>query len=142
MQKNNAIFGGEPIGAWVLPDLNMCPDGILGSLKLLEALEDNSMTLSEFVERIPSYPTMNVKLEMKNKEKVMNAIDSGYESVFRNVKSINKVDGIRLNLPEGWILIRASGTEPVIRLTAEGIDEKATKSLIENGKRLIKVNIK
>jgi len=51
---------------------------------------------------------------------------------------VNRVDGVRLQLPEGWILIRASGTEPLIRLTAEGRDEKATKSLQERGRELVR----
>ena len=141
MEKYKAVFGGEPIGAWVLPELNKCPDGILSSLKLLEALEDNGIMLSEFVAQVPSYPTKSVKIETKNKEKVLLGIDKGYEDVFGYVESINRVDGIRLKLPEGWILMRPSGTEPVIRLTAEGVDEKSTDSLIERGKRLIKENI-
>ena len=138
IERRRAVFGGEPIGAWVHSDVHMCPDGILSALKLLKALEENEQTLSEFVGDVPIYPTKSVKIEVKDREKTMIAVGKSYEKVFPDFESVNHVDGVRLKLPEGWILVRASGTEPLIRLTAEGRDEKTTKRLIERGCTLVK----
>ncbi len=138
MERRKAVFGGEPIGAWVLPEVNMCPDGILSAIKLLKALEERDQKLSEFVADVPEYPTESAKIPVKDKVQTMKLVEKQYTGVFRDVQSINRVDGIRLQLPEGWILIRASGTEPIIRLTAEGRDEKVTKILLESGRELIK----
>jgi phosphoglucosamine mutase len=137
MEKRKAVFGGEPIGAWVFPEVHMCPDGILGALKLLQALEERDQTLSQFVSEAPEYPTRSAKIEVKDRAKAMKDVEQGYHKVFGEAAA-NRVDGLRLQLPEGWILIRASGTEPIIRLTAEGRDEKATTSLLERGKELVK----
>jgi phosphoglucosamine mutase len=137
MEKRKAVFGGEPIGAWVFPEVHMCPDGILGALKLLQALEEREQTLSQFVAEAPEYPTRSAKIEVKDKANAMRRVEQGYRKLFGEA-TLNRVDGLRLQLPEGWILIRASGTEPLIRLTAEGRDEKATNSLLECGSELVK----
>jgi phosphoglucosamine mutase len=115
----------------------MCPDGLLSAFKLLEALEESEMTLSQFVSEAPEYPTKSAKVEVKDKARIMKVVEGGYRHAFGEAE-VNRVDGVRLQLPEGWILIRASGTEPLIRLTAEGRDEKATTSLLERGKELVR----
>jgi phosphoglucosamine mutase len=137
MERKKAVFGGEPIGAWVFPEVHMCPDGILGALKLLQALEERDQTPSQFVSEVPVYPTRSGKIIVKDKAKTMKSLEQSYGKEFGGAV-VNRVDGLRLQLPEGWMLIRASGTEPLIRLTAEGRDEKLTASLLERGQRLVK----
>ncbi len=137
MERRKAIFGGEPIGAWIFPEVHMCPDGILGALKILQALEGRNETLSKFVSVAPEYPTKSTKLEVKDKAKAMKVVEARYADMFHGAR-VNCVDGLRLQLQEGWILIRASGTEPLIRFTAEGRDQKTTASLLERGQRLVK----
>jgi phosphoglucosamine mutase len=139
MEKHGAVFGGEPVGAWVMPEVHMCPDGVLSSLKLLEALEDTGLSLREFAERTPEYPLDRAKVECpnKHKQKAMELLAEEYRSVFGEVKGINTVDGVRLELEEGWVLIRPSGTEPLIRLTVEGRDSKKVRGLMEKGKSLV-----
>ena len=137
MEKRKAVFGGEPIGAWVLPEVHMCPDGILGALKLLEALEERDQTLAQFAAEAPEYPTRSTKVEARDRAMAMKGVEQNYRKAFGEAV-VNRVDGLRLQLPEGWILIRASGTEPLIRLTAEGRDMKATTSLLERGRELVK----
>jgi phosphoglucosamine mutase len=139
MEKHGAVFGGEPVGSWVIPEVHMCPDGILSALKLLEALEDTGLTLREFTEKAPEYPLDRAKVECPNKHKAkaMTLLAQDYRGVFGEVKDINTVDGVRLELEEGWVLIRPSGTEPIIRLTVEGRDAKKVRELMEKGKSLV-----
>jgi phosphoglucosamine mutase len=139
MEKHGAVFGGEPVGSWVIPEVHMCPDGILSALKLLEALEDTGLTLREFTEKAPEYPLDRAKVECPNKHKAkaMTLLAQDYRGVFGEVKDINTVDGVRLELEEGWVLIRPSGTEPIIRLTVEGRDAKKVRQLMEKGKSLV-----
>lgn len=139
MDRHDAIFGGEPVGAWIHPDTHMCPDGILSALKLLEALEEEDVTLSEFVNRSPEYPVIRSSLECpeERKECVMGVIKGRYEMEFTDVESVNTVDGIRLQLREGWILIRPSGTEPLIRITAEARNHRKAEEIMEKGRKLV-----
>jgi len=55
LRKFDAAFGGEPCGAWIHPQIHFCPDGILSSILLLRALEDEDLKLSEFVSEVPHY---------------------------------------------------------------------------------------
>jgi phosphoglucosamine mutase len=139
MADRGAVFGGEPVGAWIHPGVHMCPDGILSALKLLEALEARSQTLSEFVSDVPEYPIISSKLECPSarKEPTMKALSKEYGKAFKGVKSVNRVDGVRLELEDGWTLIRASGTEPLIRITVEGRDGDSAKSLMERSRVLV-----
>ena len=140
MKKRNAIFGGEPCGAWIHPKLNYCPDGILSSVLLLKALEDENESLAEFVAETPKYPILRENFSCKNdvKEKTVEKIGEHLKSVFRTYLEFSKIDGVRLVLEKGWLLIRASGTEPVVRLTVEGESLKAAREIMEKGAKSIR----
>ncbi len=133
MKQNAAIFGGEPCGAWIHPEFLMCPDGICSSVKLLKALEDEEQTLSEFVAEAPAYQTRRENVPCPNglKSKLIAKSAQELRTAFPEVKTISNVDGVRLTLPMGWILLRASGTEALLRLTAEGESSKATNMIME-----------
>jgi phosphoglucosamine mutase len=139
MVRQKAVFGGEPIGAWIMPEIHMCPDGLLSALKLMEALEDKELKLSEFVAKTPEYPNENIKIVTKNKTKLMKVILKNYRKIFPKISKVNTLDGLRIEFEDGWILIRASGTEPIIRLTAECRDKDNLENIIEKGKNLIKL---
>jgi phosphoglucosamine mutase len=138
--EHGAVFGGEPVGAWVFPEVHMCPDGVLSALKLLEALGETETTLDEFVERAPSYPIGRAKLECPNslKGKAMASISEDYGYSLKGVREIGTVDGVRLELESGWVLIRPSGTEPFIRVTVEGRSRVDMEILMERAKDLVK----
>jgi len=121
MKEHNAIFGGEPCGAWIHPAYHYCPDGILSSVLLLKMLEEKKAKLSELLGLIPRYPILREKIECPNmlKGKVMQKIESEIEDVFPDFKEKLTVDGVRLSLSKGWLLIRPSGTEALIRVTVE-----------------------
>jgi phosphoglucosamine mutase len=140
MIANEAVFGGEPVGAWVHPEVHLCPDGILSALKLMFALEEEGKTLSEMVADIPDYPTLRAKVECPNKvkERVMDGVSSNHGEGFGDVRNVITVDGVRIELEDGWVLIRSSGTEPVIRITVEARGEKRAIELQETCQRLVK----
>jgi phosphoglucosamine mutase len=138
MLETGAIFGGEPVGAWIHPDVHLCPDGLLSAVRLMQALDSDGKTLCQFVSGIPEYPTLRAKVTCPNSEKdaAMGSIsDLGKE--FGEVTDISTVDGVRLQLEDGWVLIRPSGTEPIIRITVEAhVDERA-KGLLETTKNFV-----
>jgi phosphoglucosamine mutase len=133
MKRHRAVFGGEPCGAWIHPQFHYCPDGILSSVLLLKALEDEKKKLSEFIAEIPKFPTLREKVACRNEEKynVVEEIGERLKSVFSRYIEFSKIDGFRLTLDGGWILVRASGTEPLIRLTVEGESLKTAKNMMD-----------
>lgn len=136
---HNAVFGGEPVGAWIHPEVHLCPDGILSALKLMVALEEESKTLSELVADIPDYPTLRVKVDCPNNEKrrAMKDVSSGYEEEFGEVEEVSLVDGVRLKLKDGWVLIRPSGTEPIMRITVEAKELDRAQELLAASRRFV-----
>jgi len=144
VKEHNAAFGGEPCGAWIHPKFHYCPDGILSSVMLLKALEDENMSLSEFVSETPKYVTFREKIACKSeaKCKIMEKIKHDLKTAFPSYKELSTVDGVRISLKSGWILIRASGTEPLIRLTVEGESLKAAKEIMSKGVALVKKLVK
>ncbi len=136
---HNAIFGGEPVGAWIHPEVHLCPDGILSALKLMVALEEDSKTLSELVVDIPDYPTLRAKVDCPNtdKQRVMKDISSGYRKEFGEVEDVSLIDGVRLKLRDGWVLIRPSGTEPIMRITVEAKELNRAQELLDASRRFV-----
>jgi phosphoglucosamine mutase len=140
IKRCNAVFGGEPCGAWVHPRFHYCPDGPLSAVLLLKALEEEGKSLREFVAEVPEYVTLRENLACKNdlKHKVVAGIEKAIKSAFPEFTDFSTVDGVRLALKNGWLLIRASGTEPLIRLTVEGESLKAANDIMGKGTALVK----
>jgi len=140
MKQHRAIFGGEPCGAWIHPQHHFCPDGILSSVLLLKTLEEKGTTLSSFVSEAPQYPVLrkNVACSNEIKSMVMEKIEKLLPSLFPKIKEKLTIDGICLTLRNGRILIRPSGTEPLIRLTAEAESIKEAEEIMQQCVKLAK----
>lgn len=143
MMMHKAIFGGEPCGAWIHPKFHYCPDGILSSTLLLKALEKEEKCLSDFVAEAPKYAIIreNIACENEAKHKVVEKAAERLKSAFPQYKDFSMVDGVRLSFSEGWILVRASGTEPLVRLTVEGKSLKHTKEIMKMAVEGVKKSI-
>ena len=120
------------------PDVHLCPDGILSALRLIAALEAEGKTLSEFVSEVPEYPTLRAKVECPNtdKPKAMEAVSKDYAE-FGDVVGVSAVDGVRIELEDGWVLIRPSGTEPILRITVEAREEKRAEELLKAAREFV-----
>ncbi len=140
MVKHGAVFGGEPVGAWVFPEHHICPAGVMGALKVLEALEETGKSIEEFISAAPEYPLDRAKLgcDDTQKPRAMTLIAEGYQDAYRNVGSVSTVDGVRLEMENGWALIRPSGTEPLIRITVEGRTMEDVEDIMNRGRLLVK----
>jgi phosphoglucosamine mutase len=140
MKLRKAVFGGEPCGAWIHPNFHYCPDGIFSSAMLLKALEEKGESLSQFVAKVPQYHTLRENVACKNqlKHTVVEKAGERLKSAFPKYKEYSTIDGVRLSLADGWVLVRASGTEPLVRLTVESESLKAAKEIMEKGMAIIK----
>jgi phosphoglucosamine mutase len=118
-------FGGEPSGAWIFPQISYCPDGPFAAALFCEIASE--WNVSQELDTMPSYPILRQSYTCRTAREIVTAL--GAE---------NPTDGIRIADEEGWFLIRASGTEPKIRITAEGRNLQKAKSLISRAKEMIK----
>lgn len=135
LKEINASFGGEPSGSWIFPKVSYCPDGILAAAILVEMVNDK--LLSEMRETLPKYLTKRGTIPCNDdkKEVIMNKIAHASSKIGK----ITTIDGIRIELDDGWVLIRPSGTEPKIRITAES--RKNIDELYTMAEKMVKENI-
>ncbi|MGZ4850024.1 MAG: phosphoglucosamine mutase, partial [Candidatus Bathyarchaeia archaeon] len=139
IKQSGAVFGGEPCGAWVHPQFHFCPDGPLSGALMLEALEEENKTLSQFISEVPEYITRRENISCKNeiKYRAVEKIGVALQAAFPSFTDFSTVDGVRLALKDGWLLVRASGTEPLIRLTVEGESNAVANDITKKATAII-----
>ena len=130
--KNGGDFGGEPSGSWIFPHVSLCPDGIYAAAQMVAVASQQE--LSELVDNIPCYPLLRGSISSEGV--AMSSLESRLMAM--EPLSVSDVDGIKLNFEDGWLLVRASGTEPKIRLTAEAKTEERVHQLYDSGLSVIR----
>jgi phosphoglucosamine mutase len=118
-------FGGEPSGAWIFPRHSFCPDGPYAAAVFCEIA--SVMDIAEEIDGMPSYPVIRKSFSCDRSTEILSALGAA-----------SPTDGVRISGDDGWFLIRASGTEPKIRITAEGRDRTKARELFEKGVKLVK----
>jgi phosphoglucosamine mutase len=129
--KEGGDFGGEPSGAFIFPNISYCPDGVYAAVKVAELACGGK--LSARLERIPSYPV--VRGNFPTERGLM--LDIAERLVKDSPVSVSYEDGIRLAFDDGWLLVRPSGTEPRVRVTAEARTEARAQELYNLGAEAI-----
>jgi len=121
-KKENACLGIESSGHIIIPEYFLFDDAIVTPLKMAEVLQSNEKALDELVGELPLYPTVREEIKCPDDIK-FNVIEQLTNKLTSEFKDTSVLDGIRVNLDDGWVLIRPSNTGPIIRLTAEADDQ-------------------
>jgi len=116
LRRTGGGWGGEASGAFIFPDFSLCPDGPLAAATLAHKVAREG-PLSKLVDALPRYPIARGSHPVPNERKA--AVLAGVARRLAGEGRVSTLDGVRVDLPEGWILVRASGTEPKVRWTAE-----------------------
>lgn len=125
-------FGGEPSGAWIWPSETLCPDGPLAACRIAALAADQP--LAARAAEVETYPIERGSVEVSEKAAVMDAVS---ELVSERFESVSTLDGVRVDLEGGWFLLRASGTQSLIRMTAEARTEARTAEIAELAMELL-----
>lgn len=118
-------FGGEPSGAWIFPEISLCPDGPFAAALFCEIAAETD--IAESVDAMPRYPILRASFPCARAREAVVTLGAS-----------NPTDGIRIEEEDAWCLIRASGTEPKVRITAEGKTKTAAMAMFERGRSLLK----
>ena len=118
-------FGGEPSGSWIFPKHSLCPDGPYAAALFAEI--SSEWNVAEELDALPKYTILRDAVMTPHGKEIMGVL--GAE---------NPTDGIRVTEENGWYLIRASGTEPKVRCTAEGRTKEDAKRMLEAGMSALK----
>ncbi len=132
--RDDVVFGGEPSGAWIWPEETLCPDGPLAAAKLV-ALVARRGPLSALVGSVETYPIRRESIEVEGKAELMDRVrESALERYADG--DVDTLDGVRVEREDGWFLMRASGTQSLIRLTAEARSDEAVMAVLEEARGL------
>ncbi|RLE50589.1 MAG: hypothetical protein DRJ31_00760 [Candidatus Methanomethylicota archaeon] len=142
LKQVKGVFGAEPCGAWIHPDFSLCPDGLLSTIRLLSALDELDVSMSEFVSRYKPGIMLREKVRCENKLKkaAMEKITSRLEDMDYVKKET--IDGVWMRFKDySWLLVRPSGTEPYIRVTVEAGDSERANSLLRNAMEIVRTAV-
>lgn len=124
MKRVNAVIGGEGNGGIIYPELHYGRDALVGVALFLTHLSKTGLKCSELRKKYPDYYMAKKRLDLTSDidmNKVSDAISSEYPGIL-----VDRRDGIRIALPNGWVQVRKSNTEPIMRVyTEEKSREKA-----------------
>ncbi len=132
MEEQKAIIGGEGGGGVIYPKINTARDSLVGIALTLLLLAREDKTLSLIVSTLPKYFMKKDKWSIEGKD--LKEIISKLKIRFADAK-IDEQDGIRLDFANNsWIHLRASNTEPILRLFGEAKEENTIDALFEQAK--------
>jgi phosphomannomutase/phosphoglucomutase len=138
MIEKHAVFGGEENGGLIFPEFQYCRDSAMSLVKILEILAKEQKSLSELIAEIPSYEMLKTKIVCPNekKERVMTQVTEQMKQS-KDVLTIDRTDGVKLYMKDGWVLMRPSGTEPIFRVYVESKEKQRTGQLAKFYKNLV-----
>jgi phosphomannomutase len=134
MREAKAVIGGEGNGGVILPELHLGRDAPLGVALLLQLLHEDGEPLSAIVGRFPRYAIIKDKLDRPNKP--LDAVYGALTAAFPDAAADTQ-DGLRLSWSDRWVHVRPSGTEPIVRVIAEGPTAKDAQALVDAGRDLL-----
>ncbi|CAN5290221.1 phosphoglucosamine mutase [soil metagenome] len=131
MRELGAPIGGEGNGGVILPEVHLGRDAPIGAALLLQLLVEEGRPLSAIVADLPRYVIVKDKLDRPNAS--LDTVYAALRTAFPDA-TVDTQDGLRLSWSDRWVHVRPSGTEPIVRVIAEGPDENAAKELVRRSR--------
>lgn len=135
MRETGAAIGGEGNGGVIYPAVHSGRDAAAGTALILSAMAEKSVTLSELNAEVPDYVMIKTKFSIAGVSPAM--LIEKMRAVFQGRAQINAEDGVKASLEESWVHLRASGTEPVVRVFAEARTQIAAQALVDEVKEKV-----
>jgi phosphomannomutase len=127
MKDVNAVIGGEGNGGIIVPDFHYGRDALIGIALFLTQLSSNGKTAKQLRNSYPDYYISKNKIELEeniNLSSIFDKIKIKYKS-----NPVNTIDGLRIEFDKDWVHLRASNTEPIIRIIAESSFETTANNI-------------
>jgi len=116
MRKHGAVLGGEGNGGVIDPRVVLVRDSFVSMALVLDAMASRKVKVSQLADELPRYEIVKTKIALPPAK-----IPAGLDALARHFADAetNRLDGLRLDWPGKWLLVRASNTEPIVRAIAE-----------------------
>ena len=134
MIELDAVYGGEGNGGPIDPRVGYVRDSFVAMAQTLDAMASSGKKLSELAGAIPSYGMNKEKVSL-DRDAIAPALDA-IENEWSEAKA-NRLDGLRLDWEDRWLLVRASNTEPIVRTISEAPTLEDAKSLCQKAAEII-----
>lgn len=134
LAKGKAVMGGEEVGGVIWPELSLAKDGMLTAAKMVEKLCEKP--LSAWLAEVPEYHNVKRTIEANGDAKKL-IVGKMLAHANKNRLDHIEIDGVRVNLPEGWVIVRASGTEDYVRIFAEAKTRDKAERIMEEYSRIL-----
>ncbi len=132
MRETGAAIGGEGNGGVMYPPLHLGRDAMVGAALILQSLAEDGVPLSERVASLPQYFIVKEKAPFDGDlAKVKKRLEEKF------IGRLDALDGIRIDMENGWVHLRASNTEPVVRVIAEARSPEEARSLAAEVRALL-----
>ena len=127
MKQTNAIIGGEGNGGIIYPELHYGRDALIGIALFLTYLSERKISAKKLRSTYPNYFISKNKIELKKKLD-LSLIFSNLIEIYKD-ENINTIDGLKIDFKDGWVHLRKSNTEPIIRIYSESHSEEMASIL-------------
>ncbi|MBI2729697.1 MAG: phosphoglucosamine mutase [Sphingobacteriales bacterium] len=129
MKELNAVIGGEGNGGIIVPDFHYGRDALIGIGLFLTALAQHGGSISAFKKQFPQYEMLKSKIELGNNSIDIKSLLGKMALEFIDYP-LNREDGLKIDFPDGWVHLRSSNTEPIMRIYAEGGTKEIANALV------------
>ncbi|MGM0483518.1 MAG: phosphoglucosamine mutase [Candidatus Krumholzibacteriota bacterium] len=131
MKQTGAVIGGEGNGGVIYPAVHYGRDAMVGIALVLQYLAETGKTLSGMAAELPEYYIIKGKFSFEGD---FEELSGKARNMFKG--EINLSDGIRIDMESGWVHLRMSNTEPVLRVIAEAGSERETRDIMDRAGKL------
>ena len=139
MKEVGAVIGGEGNGGVIYPELHYGRDALVGTALFLTQLAEKKVKCSELKQTYPLYVMSKNKIQLTPTTDV-DGILAKFAEKFKNEK-VTTIDGVKIDFEEGWVHLRKSNTEPIIRIYSEGKTEaeaeRFANMILEEAKKMV-----
>ncbi len=133
MADTGAVFGGEHSGHYYFLDNYRADSGMLASLVLMRLMSEDGRPLSELRRDVERYESSGeINFEVTDTGPAMARVEAGFDSLITD-----RLDGLSVDLGDSWFNVRASNTEPLLRLNVEGRDRTSVEETVQRVGRII-----
>jgi len=129
MKDVDAVIGGEGNGGIIVPDLHYGRDSLIGIALFLSHYVKQGKSMSELKASYPSYHMAKNKVQLRAgmvPDELIKKMEERYQS-----ENIDTIDGLKIDFEEGWVHLRKSNTEPIIRIYTESTTLQNATDLAE-----------
>jgi phosphomannomutase len=131
MREIDAVIGGEGNGGVIDPRVGFVRDSFAGMALVLDLMAQTREPLSKIVDSLPKYEMVKTKFDLAPGSPPVSSLFEKIADSHPDARC-DRRDGLRLDWPDGWVHVRASNTEPIVRVIAEARDAARARELAES----------